>query len=85
MTEKILSSNPDEKTRIVKLGTHEFEIPAHMSIADMAEVWQTHSDSLEAAAWSIVEFSPHFAYEIVDQWAKKHGYYLIHRDDYQSH
>lgn len=81
MAEKILRTNPDEKTRMVKLGSRQFEIPAHMSIADMAEVWQNHSDSMEAAAWAIVEFAPCFASEIVDLWIKKHGYYLISRED----
>lgn len=56
MTEKILVHNPEGKTRMVKLGSRIFEIPAHMSIADMAEVWQNHSDSMEAQhgqLWSL--------------------------------
>ena len=82
MAEKILRTNPNEKTRTVRIGSHQFEIPAHMSIADMAEVWQNNSDSMEAAAWAIVEFAPRFAYEIVDQWVKKHDYYLIPQENW---
>ncbi len=84
MAEKILHTNPDEKTRMVKIGTRQFEIPAHMTIADMAEVWQNNSDSMEAAAWAIVEFAPRFASEIVDLWAKKHDCYLISREDWEK-
>lgn len=84
MTEKILVHNPEGKTRMVKLGSRIFEIPAHMSIADMAEVWQNHSDSMEAAAWAIVEFAPRFATEIVHQWVEKHNCYLVPREEYDN-
>lgn len=84
MSEKILRTNPDEKTRTVNIGSRQFEIPAHMSIADMAEVWQNNSDSMEAAAWAIVEFAPRFASEIVHQWAKKHDCYLISQEDWEK-
>jgi hypothetical protein len=81
MAKKVLMSNFDDKTRSVKLGKQIFEIPAHMSIADMAEVWRDNSDTIETAAWAIVEFAPKFASMIVNQSAEKNGYYVIPKRD----
>ena len=70
-----------EKMKTVKIGGQPFEIPAHMSAADMAEIWRDDSRTLEETAQAIVEHSPSFARMIVHAWLDKHHYVLEDTDD----
>jgi len=70
-----------EKTKTVKIGRQPFEIPAHMSVADMAEIWQGDSQAFEDTAQAIVEHSPIFARMIVYAWLEKHHEVLESTDD----
>jgi hypothetical protein len=69
-----------EKMKTIKIGRQPFEIPAHMSAADMAEIWRDDSRTLGETAQLIVENSPRFARMIVHAWLDKHHYVLEDTD-----
>ena len=73
-----------EITKTVKIGDVPFEIPAHMTVAGMAECWQGDSQALEAAATAIVEHAPRFAAIIVHKWLDKNNCYQVPRSEFMT-
>jgi len=68
------------KTKTVKFGTKNYEIPAHMDKSGMVECWEHEANVLEKLAQDIVENHKYFASEIVHRWLEKHGQQLIDKD-----
>lgn len=72
-----MSYNPNHETRKVKIWGKEYEIPAHMDMASMIEIWKDESDWIEALVKDIVQNHIQFAWAITSEWLTQHHQFLI--------